>query len=91
VSLLGDAAREQQLQGELTRRWPPEGFPVHIDVRSAQDTTAIAVGVWNGTSIDVRGTAHPEQFVRASETPTVAGVLSEVAGIIEELRNRGEL
>ena len=91
VSPLGNRTREEQLQGELMRRWPPEDFAVNIEVTGAQDTTAIGVHVWNGASIDVRGTVYPEDFVGVSGTPSVTAAIAKVAEIIEELRNRGEL
>jgi hypothetical protein len=85
VSQLGDKGNEGLIQERLEQRWPASGYPVHIDVVGASDTTAVSVQVWNATDIKIIEKAYPEDYVGAAH-PTAQAAIAKLEEIINRLR-----
>jgi len=89
ASLLGEKLGEG-IQQDLIRRFPPNDYPVNIDVNGGQAQTYALVRVTNvNAGIDEMVKAIPEDFVDSGGLR--AAVLDATGRVIEELQRKGRL
>jgi hypothetical protein len=85
ASLLGDRKLEEAVQLELIRHFPPNDFPVNIDVIGGQTQTYMTVRVTNfDAGIDEVTKAMPEDFIVSGGK--ITAVLDAAEHIVEELQ-----
>jgi hypothetical protein len=90
AALLGDKTLEVTVQRELVRRFPPNDFPVNIDVVGGQHQTYAVVHVTNfDAGIEAKARAIPEDFIGAGGMLVAA--LAAAQSMIAELQSTGRL
>jgi hypothetical protein len=90
ASLLGGGKLEEAIQKELIRRFPPNEFPVNIDVVGGQAQTYATVQITNFyVGIDEKRKAIPEDYLGRGET--MAAVLDAAEQIIRKLQGTGRI
>lgn len=90
AALLGDKTLEDNVQRELGNRFPPNVFPVNIDVVGGQDQTYAVVQVTNfDAGIEEKAKVIPEDFIGAGGMQ--AAVLAATQNIIAELQRTGRI
>lgn len=90
AALLGDKLLEDDIQRELVRRFPPNEFPVNIDVVGGQQQTYAVVQITNyDAGIETRAKAIPEDFMGVGGMR--AAVVAATEGLIQELQQHGRI
>jgi hypothetical protein len=90
ASLLGDGELEEGIQQDLIRRFPPNDYPVNIDVSGGHAQTYATVRITNvDARIDETEKAIPENFIDSGGTRTA--VLDATERVIGELQRKGRV
>jgi hypothetical protein len=90
AALLGDRTLEGDIQRVLVRRYPPNDFPVNIDVVGGQNQTYAMVQVTNfDAGIEEKAKAIPEDFIGAGGMR--AAVLAAAEKLVTELQRTGRV
>jgi hypothetical protein len=85
---LGSKALEDQIQRELVSRFPPNRYPVNIDVVGGQNTYAVVqINDFNG--IDEMEKAIPEDYLERGGM--MAAVIAVTERVLSRLLNSGRL
>jgi len=68
----------------LEKQYPPNDFPINIDVCGDMGTTSVTIHVWNQDSrLNLWGTAHPEDFtLNHQDGETFTAVMSKVSEMV---------
>ncbi len=83
ASLLGYKALESSIQLELTQRYPPEQFPVNIDVVGTQRCSWAMVQVTNSAGVEVFEKAFPEDFNFDKRTAILATTDRVISSLVK--------
>jgi hypothetical protein len=75
------------LQAEIKLRWPESKYPLHIEVIGSEDSTRLAVRVWQPEGVHIVHETCPMKFLNSSLSgPTIAAVLRAIEAALAEAR-----
>jgi hypothetical protein len=80
----------EAISAELTRRWPPSEYAVHIQVIGGAAGGGISVRVWNSRGIKESEIAYAADHAGCKD-PIAAAAVEEVEFIVSHLMNEGRL
>ena len=90
AALLGDRTLEDAIQGELVRRFPPNEFPVNIDVVGGQNQTYAVVQITNfDAGVEEKAHAIPEDFIGIGGMR--AAVMTATEKLLTQLQRQGRI